>query len=56
MSLRQYLTDNMLDGEEAGMITMPASEFLDAVTENVALWVAEECGAIELLADRLEGG
>lgn len=56
MSLRAYLIDNMLDGEESGSITMPAKEFLDSVTENVAVWMAEECGALDYLGDLMEGG
>lgn len=34
-SLREYLTANLLDGEEAGSITIRASDLLDAITENV---------------------
>jgi hypothetical protein len=39
--LREYLTANMLDGQEAGRITFDATAFLNEVVDNVMAWLAE---------------
>ena len=43
-TLRKYLTANMFDGDESGVITMKTNVLLDEICQNVAQWVIGQTG------------
>lgn len=40
---REYLRAKLFDGDEAGVLTIPVSEFLDGLTATVDLWESDHC-------------
>ena len=40
-SLRAFLRDNMHDGTEVGVVTMPAKALIDETVEVVGMWIHE---------------
>ena len=49
--LRAYLRANMFDGDEGGSTTVKSGHLLDEVTELVALWMVEQCGALDCMEE-----